>query len=119
MTICVALGLPRIPLFGSYLLMLILNRHHLQKAADLLTKRNKPNIISLYLGSAPTIIVNGESQRRQSQRRTFYVREFDGKPDILAAQMRDRDFNIHGRSDILKSTTCTNAIPEKINKYFV
>lgn len=85
-------GPPRIPIFGSYLLMLFLDRHHLQKAANILAKWYKSNIIGLYLGDFPTIIVNDTEKVKKA----LYAREFDGKPDLLIGRLRDPKMNLRG-----------------------
>lgn len=73
--------------------MLLLNRHHLQKAANLLAKWYKSNIIGIYLGKTPTIILNDTEKVKEA----FYMREFDGKPDLLIARIRDPSMNLRGR----------------------
>lgn len=72
--------------------MLILNRHHLQKAANILAKWYKSNIIGLYLGDYLTIILNDTEKVKKA----LFVREFDGKPDLLIARLRDPQMNLRG-----------------------
>lgn len=79
------LGPPRIPLFGSYLFMLMLNHRHLDKAVQFFTKWYKSNIIGLHLGSMPTIILNDTEQVKKA----LYHRDFDGRPDLLLARLRE------------------------------
>lgn len=88
-------GPPRIPFFGSYLLMLLLNRHHLQIAANVLAKWYRSNIVGLYLGGTPAIILTDTEKVGKA----LNAREFDGKPDILAARLRDPNFNLHGECE--------------------
>lgn len=85
-------GPPRIPIFGSYLFMLLLDRHHLQRAANFFAKWYKSNIIGLYLGTTPTIILNDTEKVKKA----LFVREFDGKPDLLIGRLRDPNFNLRG-----------------------
>lgn len=100
-------GPPRIPIFGSYLLMLFLDRHHMQRAANLFTKWYKSNIIGLYLGTTPAIILNDTEKVKKA----LFVREFDGKPDLLIGRLRDPNFNLRGmyyfQSLVMHSTMCS------------
>lgn len=86
------IGPPRLPIIGSYLFMLIINRHHLQKAANLFAKWYKSNIIGLYLGSTPTIILNDTEKVKKA----LFTREFDGKPDLYIGRLRDPKLNLRG-----------------------
>lgn len=72
--------------------MLILNRHHVQKAANLFAKWYKSNIIGLYLGDYLTIILNDTEKVKQA----LFAREFDGKPDLLIGRLRDPKMNLRG-----------------------
>lgn len=85
-------GPPRLPFFNSYLFMLMTNYKHMHKAADILCKYYKTNILGLYFASTPTIIVHDE----KSVREALFTREFDGRPALLLASLRDPDFNIRG-----------------------
>lgn len=73
--------------------MLLLNRHHLHKAANKLCKFYNSNIIGIQLGSMPLVILN-DSEKVKS---ALYTREFDGRPDVLMARMRDPKMNITGK----------------------
>lgn len=85
-------GPPRLPFFDSYVVMLLVNYNHMHKAADALCKYYKTNILGLYLASTPTIIVNDE----ETVKKALLVREFDGKPKLKLAELRDPDFVIRG-----------------------
>lgn len=72
--------------------MLILNRHHLQIAANLFAKWYESNIVGLYLGDTPAIILNDTEKVKKA----LNTPEFDGKPDILAARLRDPNLKLRG-----------------------
>lgn len=73
--------------------MLILDRRHLQKAVNILAKWYKSNIIGLYLGDFPTIVLNDTERVKKA----LNAREFDGKPDFLIGRMRDPKMNLRGK----------------------
>lgn len=85
-------GPPRIPYFDSYLIMLLVNYNHMHKAADALCKYYKTNILGLYFASTPTIIVNDEKTVKSA----LFTREYDGKPAMKLAMLRDPEFNLRG-----------------------
>lgn len=72
--------------------MLLVNYKHMHKAADVLCKYYKTNILGLYFASTPTIILNDE----QSVKDALFTREFDGKPGLMLAQLREPEFVIRG-----------------------
>uniref|UniRef100_A0A182MD59 Cytochrome P450 n=1 Tax=Anopheles culicifacies TaxID=139723 RepID=A0A182MD59_9DIPT len=85
-------GPPRIPLIGSYPFLLALNYNHLHRAAAVLSHAYKSKVIGLYLGSLPAIVVNDHETVRQVLQRT----EFDGRPDLFLARLRDERFARRG-----------------------
>lgn len=78
-------GPPRIPLVGSYIFLLLINSAHLHKAALLLSKWYKSNIIGIFIGSVPTII----SHDPEGVKEILNRQEFDGRPQIYAAKLRE------------------------------
>lgn len=81
------------PWFGSYIFMLMLNPKHLHFAVDRICEFYKSTVIGLHLGTFPTIIINDLANLKKS----LYHRDFDGRPDILLAQMRHPEFApMHG-----------------------
>ncbi|XP_055696654.1 probable cytochrome P450 304a1 [Lutzomyia longipalpis] len=85
-------GPPRIPIFGSYLLMLLMNRKDLHFAALTLSKWYKSKVIGLYLGGTPTVICHDSEGVKEILNRN----EFDGRADIYLARMRDPNHNLRG-----------------------
>lgn len=85
-------GPPRIPFVGSYLFLCLINCKHLHKAAIWLGKFYNSNIIGLYLGSTPTVIVLDQS----AVKTVLTDPVFDGRPDTFVARMRDPDRQLRG-----------------------
>lgn len=88
----ILIGPPNVPFFGGYFFMLLLNRHHLHKAANKLCEFYKSNIIGIHLGPFPLVILNDNEKVRKA----LYTREMDGRPGVLMARMRDPKMNITG-----------------------
>lgn len=80
-------GPPRIPIFGAYLWLLLIDRNNLHLAALKLSKWYKSKVIGFYIGSVPTIVANDY----ESVREVLFNQAFDGRPDIYVARMRDPD----------------------------
>lgn len=72
--------------------MLLLDHHHLHRAALWFSKWYKTKIVGLYLGDAPAIVLNDF----ESVRKALYNREMDGKGDPLMGRHRHPDFKIFG-----------------------
>lgn len=85
-------GPPRIPVFGAYLLLLLINRKHLHLAALKLCKWYKSKVIGFYIGSIPTIVAND----KESVREILFNTAFDGRPDIFIARLRDPHQQLRG-----------------------
>ncbi|GAB0087450.1 Cytochrome P450 [Sergentomyia squamirostris] len=85
-------GPPRIPMFGSYLLLLLINRKELHKASMLLSKWYKSKVIGFYLANTPTIVCHDSEGIKE----IFYNNDFDGRADIFLARMRDPHHNLRG-----------------------
>lgn len=77
-------GPPRIPFFGSYLFMLLLDYKYLHKAALKLSKIYKSKVLSLYMGPYLVYVVNDPDGVKE----VLNNPDFDGRPDIFLARMR-------------------------------
>lgn len=53
----------------------------------------KSNVIGMHLGSTPLVILNDSEKVRQA----LNHRDFDGKPDILMARLREPDMKLTGK----------------------
>lgn len=87
------LGPPKIPFFGSYLFLLLLNKDHLHYAVIKLCTFYKTNILGFYLGTTPLVVMNSGEKVKQS----LLHREFDGKPDLVVARLREPNMNLFGK----------------------
>uniref|UniRef100_A0AAG5CPG5 Cytochrome P450 n=1 Tax=Anopheles atroparvus TaxID=41427 RepID=A0AAG5CPG5_ANOAO len=85
-------GPPRLPLLGSYPFLLAFNYRHLHRAAAKLSELYQSKLIGLYLGSVPAVVVNDYETVREVLRRS----EFDGRPDLFLARLRDERFARRG-----------------------
>lgn len=85
-------GPPRIPIFGSYLFLLLLDHRHLHKAALRLCGWYKSKVIGFYVGNTPTVVANDLA----SVREVLFNPAYDGRPDIFLARMRDPDHEQRG-----------------------
>ncbi|XP_055587550.1 probable cytochrome P450 304a1 [Uranotaenia lowii] len=85
-------GPPRLPFLGGYGFMLMLNYWQMHKASEWLEKFYRTKIIGIYLGSFLSIIVNDFHVVKEIMNRT----EFDGRPDLFLARLRERNFQRRG-----------------------
>lgn len=85
-------GPPRIPFFGSYLFLLLLNYDHFHLAVNKLCKFYKSNIIGFYLGGMLVVVLNDGDKVKKA----LMHRDFDGRPDILIARLREPKMNLFG-----------------------
>ncbi|KAH8243800.1 hypothetical protein KR032_010219 [Drosophila birchii] len=85
-------GPPRIPLFGSYLFMLMINFKYLHKAALTLSRWYKSDIIGLHVGPFQVAVVHCA----EGVREILNNKVFDGRPGIFVAAMRDPGDDIRG-----------------------
>ncbi|XP_073815610.1 probable cytochrome P450 304a1 isoform X5 [Musca autumnalis] len=87
-----AKAIPRMPFFGSYLLMMLANFRYLHKGVWKFAKWLKSDIIGLHMGPYPIVVVhNAEGVREVLNRK-----EFDGRPALLVAQIREPSWKIAG-----------------------
>ncbi|XP_055850309.1 probable cytochrome P450 304a1 [Episyrphus balteatus] len=85
-------GPPRIPIFGSYLFLMLAGGKWLHKGALLLSKIYKSDVISLYIGDALTYVVHSPEGVKEILNNSAY----DGRVDIFLARMRDPNHNKKG-----------------------
>ncbi|XP_055385018.1 probable cytochrome P450 304a1 [Condylostylus longicornis] len=85
-------GPPKIPLFGSYLFLLLCDWKRTSRGAMMLSKLYKSDIIGLFLGEFHTVVVNSYDGIKEM----FSRPEFDGKPDVMAARLRDPHYGRTG-----------------------
>lgn len=85
-------GPPRIPFVGSYIFLSLINYKHLHKASIWLGKFYKSNVIGLYLGAGPTVIVLDH----KSVKTVLTEPSFDGRPDTFIARLRDPERHLRG-----------------------
>ncbi|XP_067616610.1 probable cytochrome P450 304a1 [Eurosta solidaginis] len=77
-------GPPRIPIFGSYLFMMMLNAKYLHKSVLKFSKWYKSDILGFHVGSFPVVAVhNAEGVKELLNRQ-----EFDGRPQVFVGKMR-------------------------------
>lgn len=86
------LGPPRLPYLGSYLLFMLVNSKHKHRAAAALCRFYKTNILGVYFGPFPAVILNDS----ESVKAALNKPEFDGKPQLLLATLRDPEFKARG-----------------------
>ncbi|XP_055852081.1 probable cytochrome P450 304a1 [Episyrphus balteatus] len=85
-------GPPRIPIFGSYLFLLMADSKWLHKGALLLSKIYNSDVISLYIGSALTYVVHCPEGVKEILNNSAY----DGRAESFLALLRDPNHNKRG-----------------------
>lgn len=85
-------GLPKLPIFGSYLFFLAVDYNHMHRAAMFWSKFFKSNIFKMWLGDFYCIVVNDSDAIRE----VLYNTDFDGRPDIFLARLRDPNMDRRG-----------------------
>lgn len=83
---------PRIPIFGSYLFLLLLNGENIHLAIERLCKFYKSSVIGLYYGEFLVVAANDHASIRE----VAFNPAFDGRADSLLARLRDPHFDIKG-----------------------
>ncbi|XP_017464536.1 PREDICTED: probable cytochrome P450 304a1 [Rhagoletis zephyria] len=85
-------GPPRIPLFGSYLLMMLANAKYLHKGVLKFSKWYKSDIVGFHVGSLPVVAVhNAEGVKEVLNRK-----EFDGRCKLYIGAMRTPSHEFFG-----------------------
>lgn len=82
----------RIPVFGSYLLLLIIDHKNIHNAIDKLCKFYKSSVIGFYTGSALTVIANDQKTIKEM----LFNPDFDGRNDFLIVRLREPNYNRNG-----------------------
>jgi hypothetical protein len=85
-------GPPRIPFVGSYAFLLLINHKFKHLAIEWLCKYYKSTVIGFWNGSALAIYANDP----KSVREVVFRSEFDGRPDVELARVREPKFNLLG-----------------------
>lgn len=85
-------GPPRIPLLGSYGFFLLLNYNNLYKAIGWLCKFYKTDVLGFYVGEYLVVATNSLDATKEAMNNP----NFDGKPSLKLAAMRDPEFKQHG-----------------------
>ncbi|XP_058118056.1 probable cytochrome P450 304a1 [Anopheles ziemanni] len=85
-------GPPRIPLLEDYGLLLLINYRHLHRAAYRLARFYRTKVLGLSLAGVPTLVINDLAVAREVLTR----REFDGRPNLFLALMREKHFKRRG-----------------------
>ncbi|XP_030371694.1 probable cytochrome P450 304a1 [Scaptodrosophila lebanonensis] len=85
-------GPPRIPVFGSYLFLMLVNHKYLHKAALAISKWYKSDIIGFHVGKYPVVVVHNGAGVREVLNNQVY----DGRPALYIAAMRDPGDDVRG-----------------------
>ncbi|ETN61335.1 cytochrome P450 4c21 [Anopheles darlingi] len=85
-------GPPNLPFLEGYGVMLLLNFKHMHKAATALCNFYRTKLLGLSLVGYSTVVVNDLRVAREVLNR----KEFDGRPDLFLARLRDQSFNLRG-----------------------
>lgn len=80
------------PFVGSYLFMLMIDYNHMHKAVDWLCKFYQTKVLGMYFGDTPTIVAYSADIVKAS----LHHRDFDGKPQLTLAKLREPDLHIRG-----------------------
>ena len=86
------LGPPRIPMFGSYLLLLLINYKHIHLGIEKLCKYYKSDVIGFYFADTPTIVVNKWDHVKEA----LFNPDLDGRPKMMMAKLRDPNLDLKG-----------------------
>lgn len=78
-------GPPRIPMFGSYLFLLMINYKFIHKAVLKLSKWYKTDIVGFYVGQFPVVVVHCA----EGVREVLNNRAYDGRPALYVGAIRD------------------------------
>ncbi|KAK7793940.1 hypothetical protein R5R35_007703 [Gryllus longicercus] len=77
-------GPPRLPVWGSYWLLLLQNYRFMHKATLDMARRYKTRLLGLYLGQFPTVVATAYEDVRDVLTRP----EFAARPDLLHGRLR-------------------------------
>jgi Cytochrome P450 len=82
----------RIPVFGSYLLLLLIDHKNLHYAIEKLCKFYKSSVIGFYTGDYLTVVANDQ----KSVREVLFNPDFDGRNDFFIGRLREPNYMIKG-----------------------
>lgn len=85
-------GPPRIPVFGAYLLLLLIDHKNLHLAIKRLCKYYKSSVIGFYTGDTLTVYANDQ----KSIREVFFNPDYDGRNDFLIGRLREPNYKVKG-----------------------
>ncbi|KAF5307365.1 hypothetical protein FQR65_LT07082 [Abscondita terminalis] len=77
-------GPPRLPIWGSYWFLLLADYNFTHKAAEYLRKQYNSNVIGIYEGNYPVVIVTTHALAKEALSRD----EFIGRPDVYTTRNR-------------------------------
>lgn len=83
----------RIPFFGSYLLLLLIDRLNLHLAVKKLCKFYKTSVIGFYHGGNDLFAIAND---QKSIREVFFNPDLDGRGDFLIVRLREPKFTLKG-----------------------
>lgn len=82
----------RIPIFGCYLWLLLINRKNRHAAVQKLCKFFKTTVIGFYTGDTLTVIANDP----KSIRELLFNPDLDGRNDFFIGRLREPNYKING-----------------------
>lgn len=82
----------RIPIVGSYFLLLLIDHKNLHLAAGKLCKFFKSSVIGFYTGDSLTVVATDP----KSIREVFSNHDFDGRNDLFIGRLREPNFKVRG-----------------------
>lgn len=85
-------GPPRIPLFGSYLFLLLINHKNKHLAINKLCEYYKSSVIGFFTGDILSVVANDP----KSVREMLFKQEFDGRPEVFLARLREPNYDFKG-----------------------
>lgn len=85
-------GPPRLPIFGAYGFMLLLNYKHLYRAVAWLCKYYKTDVLGLYVGPYLAMVTHSYEATKECMNNI----NFDGKPLLPLAALREPNFQPYG-----------------------
>lgn len=85
-------GLPRIPYFGSYPFLFLLDFNNLHLAIQKLCKYYNSNVVGFYYGNSLGVVSNDQ----ETVREVLFNPDFDGRNDLFIARLRSENFNLRG-----------------------
>ncbi|KAJ9576647.1 hypothetical protein L9F63_025457 [Diploptera punctata] len=77
-------GPPRLPIYGSYWFLLLINYKYTFKAVDYLARKYRTNVLGLFMGSMPTVVACDYDSIQEVLTKS----EFQGRVDSFVT--RDR-----------------------------